>query len=144
LDVLVDGCDITSDIRSTAVEANVSQVSAYPQVRQAMTLQQRRIGTRGKVIMIGRDIGTVVLPDADLKIYLVASPEVRARRRYEENLERGEQADYETILTAIRRRDEIDSSRAVAPLRPAEDAVILDSEGLNIVQVFEAAKRLFE
>jgi cytidylate kinase len=144
LEVLVDGCDITSEIRSENVEANVSEVSAYSQVRQAMTIQQRRIGSRGKVIMIGRDIGTVVLPDADLKIYLVASPEVRARRRYDENIERGEAADYETILAAIRRRDEIDSNRAVAPLRPAEDAIMLNSEGLGIDQVFEAAKRLFE
>ncbi|MDD5367660.1 MAG: (d)CMP kinase [Anaerolineaceae bacterium] len=144
LDVFVDGYNASSEIRSPDVESAVSQVSAYPKVRQAMTLQQRRIGNRGKVIMIGRDIGTVVLPDADLKIYLDASPEVRARRRYEENLERGEPVDYETILTAIRRRDEFDSNRAVAPLRPADDAVILNSEGLGIEQVFEAAKSLFE
>ena len=134
-DVLVDGRDVTWDIRKPEVEANVSQVSAYPEVRKAMTLQQRRIGKRGKVVMVGRDIGTVVLPEAELKIFLDASVEERARRRYEENSQRGDRLNYEDILTAMRRRDKIDSTRAIAPLKAAEDAVWVETDGLTIEQV---------
>lgn len=141
-DVLVDGQDITWDIRRPQVEANVSPVSAYRGVRLALAAQQRRIGLRGKVIMAGRDIGTVVLPEADLKIYLDASAEERARRRCAELLARGEPADYEAILAAMRRRDHIDSTRQMSPLRPAEDAVILDSDHLDANQVLERVKML--
>lgn len=136
-DVVVDGHDITWEIRKPEVDANVSVVSAYPGVRQALTLQQRRIGMRGRVVMVGRDIGTVVLPEADLKIYLDASPEERARRRHNEILERGEQAEYQDVLKKVRDRDRIDSTRTVAPLKPAADAVILDSDALNADEVFE-------
>lgn len=136
-DVLLNGKDITWELRRPDVEANVSKISAYIGVRQAMTEQQRRIGLRGNVIMVGRDIGTVVLPDADAKIFLVASVEERARRRYDEIIQRGETADYEDILCAMRRRDEFDSTRAVAPLKPAEDAVILDSDHLSIEEVVQ-------
>ncbi len=142
-DVLADGKDITWEIRSPEVEANVSQVSAYRGVRKSMTAQQRRIGMRGRVVMVGRDIGTVVFPDADLKIYLDASVEERARRRYEEMRSRGEEATLEDILAAMRRRDKIDSTRTVAPLRPAEDAQRLNSDGLNISEVLLKVKRLF-
>lgn len=135
-DVLVNGQDITWEIRRPEVDANVSQVSAYLGVRQAMTAQQRRIGRRGNVVMVGRDIGTVVMPDADLKIFLDASLEVRAWRRYAELLERGEPADLHEILKAMHKRDEIDSTRSTAPLRPAEDAVILDSDQLDAEQIF--------
>jgi len=107
-DVMVDGQDITWDIRSPEVDANVSPVSAYAGVRKALSTQQRRIGERGKVVMVGRDIGTVVLPEAELKIYLDASVEERALRRYRELLQRGEPADYDQILHAMRRRDQID------------------------------------
>lgn len=141
-DVLVDGVDCTWETRRPEVDANVSPVSAYPGVRRALAAQQRRIGLRGRVVMVGRDIGTVVLPEADVKIYLDASPEERARRRYREILGRGEQADYEEILAGVRRRDEIDSTRAVAPLRPAEDAVILDSDHLTADEVFARAEAL--
>ena len=134
-DVLVDGRDVTWDIRKPEVEANVSQVSAYPEVRKAMTLQQRKIGQRGKVVMVGRDIGTVVLPEAELKIFLDASVEERARRRYEENSQRGDRLNYEDILAAMRRRDKIDSTRAIAPLKAAEDAVWVETDGLTIEQV---------
>ncbi|MCU0485205.1 MAG: (d)CMP kinase [Anaerolineales bacterium] len=136
-DVLVDDQDVTWEIRSRQVEAHVSQVSAYPGVRKALTRQQRQIGLRGQVVMVGRDIGTVVLPEADLKIFLVASAEKRAERRYLELLDRGEPADYAAILAAMRQRDLIDSTRAVAPLRPADDARILDSDSLNADQVVE-------
>ncbi len=134
-DVLVDGQDITWDIRKPEVEAHVSQVSAYPEVRKAMTLQQRKIGQRGKVIMVGRDIGTVVLPEAELKIFLDASVEERARRRYEENSLRGDPLNYEDILAAMRRRDKIDFTRAIAPLKAADDAVWVETDGLTIDQV---------
>jgi len=141
-DVLLDGQDITWEIRRPEVDANVSPVSVYADVRRALTAQQRRIGLRGQVVMVGRDIGTVVLPEADLKIYLDASAEVRARRRTDETLQRGEEADYEQILAGVRQRDQIDSSRAVAPLRPAEDAVILDSDQLDADEVFAQVEAL--
>jgi len=143
-DVLLDGADITWAIRSKEVEANVSQVSAYPGVRKVMTDQQRRIGQRGYVVMVGRDIGTVVLPEAELKIYLDASAEERARRRHAELVQRGEQISYEEILDSMKRRDLIDSTRAVAPLKPAEDAVIVNTDELEIDQVLEHVKRFFQ
>jgi CMP/dCMP kinase len=141
-DVLLDGVDITWETRRPDVEAHVSPVSAYRGVRQALASQQRRIGLRGKVVMVGRDIGTVVLPEADLKVYLDASAEERARRRYNEILQRGGQADYEQILAGVRNRDQIDSTRAFSPLRAAEDAVILDSDKLNADQVFAQVESL--
>ena len=135
----MDGEDITWEIRSVEVDQNVSQVSTYVGVRQAMTAVQRQIGLRGNVVMVGRDIGTVVLPEADLKIYLDASIEVRARRRFDECLARGEGATYEETLAWMRDRDCLDSSRAIAPLRPAQDAIILDSTEMNAEEVFERA-----
>ncbi|MCS7011836.1 MAG: (d)CMP kinase [Anaerolineales bacterium] len=141
-DVLVDGQDVTWQVRSSEVDAHVSPVSAYPGVRRALTLQQRRIGLRGNVVMVGRDIGTVVLPEADLKIYLDASPEERARRRYREMIQRGEKAEFDKILAGVRKRDEIDSGRAVAPLRPAEDAVIINSECMSAEEVLSLVESL--
>ncbi len=135
---------MTWQIRRPEVDANVSPVSAYPGVRAALTAQQRRIGQRGAIIMVGRDIGTVVLPDADLKIYLDASVEERARRRYLEVRERGEPAEYEEILEAMRRRDKIDSEREAAPLRPADDAIIVDTDGLSIEKVLAKVKDLVD
>lgn len=136
-DVLVDGRDITWETRLPEVERNVSAVSAYRGVRAALSQQQRRIGLRGRVVMVGRDIGTVVLPEADLKIYLIATAEERARRRFDEILSRGGSASYPEILAKVIERDRIDSTRDVAPLRPAEDAVVLDSDQLNADEVFE-------
>jgi cytidylate kinase len=143
-DVCIDGVDVTWDIRTPEVDANVSQISAYPRVRRAMTLQQRRIGQRGGVVMVGRDIGTVVFPEAGLKIYLIATVEERARRRFHEITARGDTADFKRILAALRKRDAYDSGRKLAPLKPAEDAIILDSEGLSIDQVVERALELVE
>jgi cytidylate kinase len=134
-DVLADGEDITWQIRRPEVDANVSVVAAYPGVREALTAQQRRIGQRGDVVMVGRDIGTVVLPDADLKVYLDASVEERARRRYDELVARGDEISFESVLSAMKRRDEIDSNRDVAPLRAASDAVVIDTDDLAIDQV---------
>lgn len=136
-DVIVEDVDITWETRRPEVDANVSVVSAYTGVRRALSAQQRRIGQRGRVVMVGRDIGTVVLPDAELKIYLDASAEERARRRYDEIIARGESADYDEILSKVIERDHIDSTRDVAPLKAAEDAVILDSDKLNADEVFE-------
>lgn len=144
VDVYLDGVDVTWDIRTPTVEADVSQVSAYPGVRLAMIDQQRRIGRRGQVVMIGRDIGTVVLPDADLKVYLDASAEERARRRYAENIKRGIDTPYEEILRSIRNRDTIDSTRAVAPLKPADDAVIVNTDGMTIDEVVDRLYALVE
>lgn len=141
-DVLVDGQDITWQTRSPEVDAHVSIVAAYRGVRSALTQQQRRIGQRGEVVMVGRDIGTVVLPDADLKIYLDASAEERARRRYDEIIVRGGKADYAEILEKVLARDRIDSTRDVAPLRVAADAIVLDSDQLTADEVFERALAL--
>ena len=136
-DVLLNGDDVTWEIRTTEVERNVSVVSAYRGVRDAMTRQQRRIGQRGSVVMVGRDIGTVVFPEAELKIYLIASVEERARRRYDEMRCRGLNPSYDEILASMIRRDEIDTNRAYAPLRPADDAVIVDTDGKSIPEVLE-------
>jgi len=143
-DVLADGQDVTWEIRRPEVDANVSPVSAYAGVRASLTVQQRRIGLRGKVVMVGRDIGTVVLPEADLKIYLDASAQERARRRYTELLGRGEPADYDHILAVIQSRDRIDSTRQVAPLRAASDAIILDSNALDADQVLQQVQSLVD
>jgi len=136
-DVLIAGKDITWETRLPDVDANVSVVSAYRGVRAALSKQQRRIGQRGRVVMVGRDIGTVVLPEADLKIYLDASAEVRAKRRFKEMTERGANVDYENILAKVMERDRIDSTRDVAPLRAADDAVVIDSDKMNADEVFE-------
>ncbi len=141
-DVLLDGQDVTWEIRRPRVESYVSLAAAYPEVRKAMTAQQRRIAQRGKVVMVGRDIGTVVCPDAELKIFLVASVEVRAQRRLDEMLLRGETASYESILHSMRRRDKIDSTRALAPLKAAEDAIIIDTNDLTIDQVLDQVRHL--
>ena len=140
----VDGRDLTWAIRDRAVDQNVSPVSAYAGVRRAMVAEQRRIGKRGRIVMVGRDIGTVVLPEADLKIYLDATLEERARRRFLERQARGEPVEYSAILDEVRRRDEIDSSRSVSPLKKADDAVYLDSTGLSIEQVMQRVMELVE
>ncbi len=133
--VLVDGCDVTWDIRRPEVDRGVSPVSAYAGVRRALTAQQRRLGLRGDIVMVGRDIGTVVLPEAELKIYLDATVQERACRRWRELRARDPLADYDEVLAAMKRRDGIDSTRSLAPLRPAEDAHVLDTTTLNIEQV---------
>lgn len=143
-DVLLDGEDVTWAIRKPEVDGNVSQVSAYPEVRTALTRQQRRIGQRGQVVMVGRDIGTVVLPEAGLKIFLDASVEERARRRFEETRQRGESRTYDDILQAMKRRDMLDSNREIAPLCPAEDAVIIDTDNIPVTEVILRVKDLLK
>jgi len=141
-DVIINEKDVTWDMRGDDVDANVSAVSTYAGVRKALSEQQRRIGLRGKVVMVGRDIGTVVLPEADLKIYLDAGAEERAGRRYNEMVARRDKADYDDILKKVIERDYIDSTRAVAPLRPADDAVIIDSDKLDADEVFAYVMKL--
>ncbi len=142
--VLAEGEDITWDIRRDDVNAVVSPVSTYLGVREALVDQQRRIGQAGRIVMVGRDIGTVVLPDADLKVYLDATLDQRARRRYREMVARGEEADYAEVRASVQRRDEIDSGRALSPLRPADDAHIVDTTCLSIAQVMEQVQALVD
>lgn len=125
--VYLNGEDVSADIRLHEVSQYASLVSAIPAVRRFLFDTQRKMAAENDVIMDGRDIGTVVLPQADVKIFLTASAEVRARRRYNELLERGQTVDYEQILADVNQRDEQDTNRPVAPLKPAEDSVILDT-----------------
>lgn len=142
-DVVLNGVDVTWQIRSSEIEAHVSLVSTYPGVRQAMTERQREIGLQGRVVMVGRDIGTVVMPDADIKFYLDASVQERARRRHAECMQQRIQTTYETILAAMQARDHIDSTRELAPLRKAADAIYLNTSDLSIDKVVDQViKRL--
>jgi cytidylate kinase len=136
--VLVDGTDHTDDVRSPAVDVAVSAVSAIPELRLALLDRQRALAEGGGIVMAGRDIGTVVLPDADLKIYLEASVEERARRRTEERELDPAGPEATAILEALRRRDELDSTRAVAPLRPAIDARIISTDGNRFEDTVDA------
>ncbi|GAB4478633.1 MAG: (d)CMP kinase [Anaerolineae bacterium] len=140
--VLLDGEDVTARLRTTAIDRSVSIPSAYAGVRQAMTRHQRRIAERGSVVMVGRDIGTVVIPEAGLKLFLVASVEERARRRWEEACREGRADSYEDILADMRQRDERDASRDVAPLRPADDAIVVDTTKLDSDAVLDLALAL--
>jgi len=135
--IFVDGEDATPYLTSARVENAVSRVSRVPAVRRAMVDIQRAAATGGGVVMAGRDIGTVVLPDAGLKVYLNASREERARRRQEQMALRGEEASFESVLADLTRRDAIDSNRETSPLRPASDAIVIDSDGLTLEQVVE-------
>jgi len=140
--VLANGVDVTWEIRNPDVDATVSVVSAYRGVRHALVAKQRQIAADRPVVMVGRDIGTVVLPEADLKIYLDASVEERARRRWLELQDRGKDADCRAVLDAMRRRDRIDSNREISPLRAAEDAVRIDTTGVGVETVVDEAERL--
>ncbi len=133
--VLLDGVDVTWDLRSPEVDATVSLVSSYPDVRAEMVRRQRNVGRLGRVVMIGRDIGTVVMPDAALKLYITATPEERAHRRLLDRLRQGGEDDYEAILADVVRRDRIDSNREHSPLRPAFDAKTIDTTGRTAEEV---------
>lgn len=141
--VAIAGHDITLEIRTPRIDKAVSPVSAIPAVREALTQQQRAIAASENIVMEGRDIGTVVFPRAELKVFLTASAEERARRRALQNAQRGfGETDEAAILADIIRRDEADSTRAVAPLRPADDAVMLDTTGMGIDEVCAAIANL--
>src|SRR2546427_10766041 len=132
--LLLDGGDVTWEIRGDQVDRNVSQVARIPGVRGAMVEQQRALASRGRIVMVGRDIGTVVLPDAERKIFLTASAAERARRREEEFATRGEHRPRPELLAEILPRDELDSHRALAPLRAADDATIVETDGMSVRQ----------
>lgn len=135
--VLLDGKDVTWDIRSSEVDLNVSQVSTYQGVRQNLVGRQRNIAQRGNVVVVGRDIGTVVLPEAPLKLYIIASTEERAYRRWLEQLNREKSSTYDQILADMMRRDRIDGNREHSPMRAAEDAIIVDTTGFTPEQVLD-------
>ncbi len=136
--VLVDGVDHTEDVRGPAVDAAVSEVSAVPELRAALLERQRSLASTGGIVMAGRDIGTVVLPDADLKVFLEASVEERARRRTQERGLDPAGPEAAAILEALRRRDTLDSTRAVAPLRAASDARIISTDGNRFEDTVDA------
>jgi cytidylate kinase len=139
--VFIGGEDVTDEIRTPLIDANVSPYSALPVVREFLLETQRKQRKNG-LVAEGRDMGTVVFPDADIKIYLTASPEERAGRRCSERIARGERADYNDILNQVRARDEMDSTRDIAPLKPADDAIILDTTGLPFEDVTERVMNL--
>lgn len=133
--VLLDGADVSEEIRQPQISQGASKVSAHPEVRAALLGLQRRLGEHGGVVMEGRDIGTVVFPDAEIKIFVSGSPEIRARRRFDELVARGVQVDFDETLREVVERDRRDEQRAVAPLKPAADAEIVDSGPLSAEQV---------
>ncbi|MBS7576213.1 MULTISPECIES: (d)CMP kinase [unclassified Enterococcus] len=134
--------EVTQVIRENEVTKAVSKYAAMKEIRTALVDLQRQYADQGGVIMDGRDIGTVVLPQADLKIFLVASVDERAKRRYQENIEKGIATDFETLKADIAKRDELDSTRAESPLKQADDAILLDTTGLNIEQVVSEIESL--
>jgi cytidylate kinase len=135
--VLVGGITVGPELRESAVDHHVSLVSRVPAVRRALVNQQRILASEGNIVVVGRDIGTVVLPDADLKIYITASVEERARRRWREFQAQGSEADYQRVLDETQARDDMDSQRADSPLKPAEDAWVLNTDGLTGVEVVD-------
>ena len=141
--VAIAGTDVTLEIRTPRIDKSVSAVSAIPAVREALTNQQRTIAASDNIVMEGRDIGTVVFPNAEVKVFLTASPEERAQRRALQNEQRGfGETDAAVILADIIARDEADSTRDVAPLKPADDAHMLDTTGMTIDEVCEAIAAL--
>ncbi len=142
--ILLDGQDVGGRLREPEVDRGVSFVSAIPEVRERLVKEQRRFAETGDVVLVGRDIGTVVLPGADVKIYLTASAETRARRRHEERIAASKESSYDEVLSELRERDRIDSSRQMSPLRPAEDAHILNTDGLTLEEVVDRLAKLVE
>jgi cytidylate kinase len=144
MSVHINGEDATDRLRAEDVDSGVSTTAALPAVRAILVARQQEIAGEAPIVMVGRDIGTVVLPGAEVKIYLTASAEERARRRHEENMRLGIDGTYDEILRAIRRRDRIDSDRAASPLKPAEDSVLLDSDNKSVGQVVDEIVELAE
>lgn len=140
--VLLNGRDVSKEIRTPRSSMYASDVSALPSVREFLLEKQRSIANASSVVMDGRDIGTVILPNADVKIFMSASEESRAKRRYKELLEKGEKVSYEEVLSDISKRDNNDSTRKTAPLRAAEDAVMLDNTDLSIEETINAALKI--
>ena len=142
--VLCNGIDVSKPIRGTDVSGNVSYIASYKDIRLALVELQRKMAEKDSVIMDGRDIGTYVLPNADVKIFQVASVEKRAERRFKENQEKGIPCTYEDVVADVEKRDRIDSSRAFAPLKPAEDAIHLDTSDLSIDEVVAAVNQIID
>lgn len=140
--ILLCGEDVSEAIRTPEIAKYASQVSAVPEVRAFLLETQRNMAKNGNILMDGRDIGTVILPDAPVKIFLTASDEARAQRRYLELCEKGQQVTFDQVLQDIRQRDLQDSTRAVAPLRQADDAVLLDTSDISLEQSIEAVLRI--
>jgi cytidylate kinase len=138
--VLLDGVDVSRRVRDVDVTSAASRVSVHPQLRAWMVEQQRLLGAAGGVVMEGRDIGTVVFPDAEVKIFLDAAPEVRGNRRYRQGGQPQGQVTEEAVIRELKERDARDRSRAESPLRPAADAVVLDSTGMTLEEVLAAAE----
>jgi cytidylate kinase len=136
--------DVTNEIRSNDVTNSVSKVSAYKKIREEMVIRQQKFADSSSIVMDGRDIGTVVLPNADLKIFLVASVTERAERRYKENLSKGIESDFEKLKQEIADRDHYDSTRKNSPLVQAEDAILVDTSGLTIDEVVEKIEKLMK
>lgn len=132
--LLLNGEDVEREIRGMEVSEHVSPIATIPEVRAALTRQQQDMAKEKGVVMDGRDVGTTILPDAELKIFVTARPEVRARRRFDELTAKGESVTYDSVLTNVRERDRIDSGRAVSPLRQAEDALVLDNSDMTLDQ----------
>jgi cytidylate kinase len=137
LSVFIDGEDVSSNLLCPEIEELVALIAKVAGVRQAMVSEQRKLAQRGRVVMAGRDIGTVVLPWAELKVFLTGSTEERARRRYKELLERGENSSLEIVLADLKKRDEMDINRSISPLKPAEGAIIINTETLSLEQVVD-------
>ncbi len=133
-DTYLNNENVENKIRTMEVSSHVSSIAAIPFVREALVAQQQKMGKDKGIVMDGRDIGTVVFPNAELKIFVTASPEVRAQRRYDELMEKGMEADYNEILENVKRRDYIDSHRDVSPLRKADDAIELDNSHISIAE----------
>ena len=142
--VLCNGVDVTTAIRQTNVSGNVSYIASYKLIRLALVDQQRAMAEGTSVVMDGRDIGTYVLPNADVKIFQIATVETRAQRRYDENLSKGIKCTYQEIVEDVKKRDRIDSSRAFAPLKPAEDSILLDTSNMSIDEVVNAIIEIIE
>ena len=136
--VVCNGVDVTRAIREPRVSSNVSYIASYKDIRLAMVDLQRAMAASKSVVMDGRDIGTYVLPNAEVKIFQIASVECRAKRRYDENVSKGIPTSFEDVVADVEKRDYIDSHRAFAPLKPAEDSVELDTSPLNIEEVVDA------
>ena len=140
--MLMNGMDVTDEIRTQDISQKASLVSAHAVVREVLLDMQRDVARKHNVIMDGRDIGTVVLPKADVKIFLTASPEVRAKRRTEELLAKGQQANYDTVLKEIIQRDYQDTHRPIAPLKMCRDSIKLDTSGMSIEEVIAEMRRI--
>lgn len=141
-EIVLNGENVEGDIRTLEVSRHVSQVAAIGAVREKLVALQRALGRQGGVVMDGRDIGTVVLPDAELKLFMTARPEIRAERRYKELLERGEDVQYDAVLENVRERDYLDSHREISPLRKASDALEFDNSDMGLQEQYERIRSL--